>query len=278
MSNRSLWRKYKNSLLPTSEPHEVINPQVLDNEEIWKEAPKALFARWTSDFDCGEETSWWYVIKDCPFDISELKSNRRYKINKGKRLFRVERIVPAQYAHEIYEVQKAAFTTYPKKYRPQIECEVIEKKARTNWMAEDVVMYAAFFRETGEFAGVTLLTQREKCLDLNAQWVKPEFEKYCVNAALVEGMLSDWSKTYTEGAYVCDGERNILHETAFQDYLERYFGFRKAYCKLNIRYRPGIGWLVKCLYPFRKLLLRLGKIGIIHKINGVLLMEACARK
>lgn len=44
---------------------------------------KPYLARWTSSFDCGHETNWWYVIKDTPFDINELKKKRRYEIRKG---------------------------------------------------------------------------------------------------------------------------------------------------------------------------------------------------
>ena len=51
-----------------------------------------LLARWTSDWDCGYETEWWYCIKDTPFDISTLKSKRRYEINKGNKNFEVREI------------------------------------------------------------------------------------------------------------------------------------------------------------------------------------------
>ena len=82
---------------------------------------------------------------------------------------------------------------------------------------------------------------------------------------------SDYSR------YVCDGARNINHETAYQDYLEKYFGFRKAYCKLNIAYNPKIGWIVKCLYPLRGIFKKFDSIKIVHLINGVLKMEEYSR-
>ena len=47
----------------------------------------------------------------------------------------------------------------------------------------------------------------------------------------------EFSQKIGKNFYICDGERNILHETSFQNYLEKYFGFRKAYCKLNLKYR-----------------------------------------
>ena len=79
-----------------------------------------LLDRWTSDYDCGYEINWWYVIKDAPFDISALKSKRRYEINKGAKNFIVKEIVPTKYAEDIYHVSVAAYETYPKSYRPTI--------------------------------------------------------------------------------------------------------------------------------------------------------------
>ena len=54
--------------------------------------------------------------------------------------------------------------------------------------------------------------------------------------------------------YISDGARSISHGTNIHEYLESKFYFRKAYCLLNIRYRPLLGMCVGLLYPFRKLI------------------------
>lgn len=111
-------------------------------------------------------------------------------------------------------------------------------------------------------------------VELQVQRVNPEFEKFQINAALVHYLLEDHKEKLAQDSfYILDGARSINHETAFQDYLEKYFGFRKAYCKLHIAYNPKIKWLVKLLYPLRRLLLKLDSVGIIHKINAVMKME-----
>lgn len=273
MSKGVAWRYYKHAMIPVVPPHEKVDLSELENGALWKKNPKALLARWTTDFDCGYETNWWYLIKDEPFDINQIKAKRRYDINKGKRLFRVSRINPEQFIEEIYLTQVAAYEKYPAKYRPVADKEKVKERACCNWTKSNVWFYAAFFCDTGEFAGCALYTDAGKYLDFNAQWVKPKYEKHQINAALIEYVLEQWRIPLTNGYYICDGERNILHETAFQDYLERYFGFRKAYCKLFVRYRPGVGWVIRCLYPFRKLLKKLGDISIVHKLNAVLCME-----
>ena len=35
------------------------------------------------------------------------------------------------------------------------------------------------------------------------------------------------------GYYLCDGQRNIRHQTNFQEFLVKYFGFRYAYTREN---------------------------------------------
>jgi hypothetical protein len=79
------WGYYNHALLPTTAPHEEADVAALDNPETWK--PKGggrpLFARWTSHFDCGYETEWWWCVLDKPFDISALKNKRRYVVKQG---------------------------------------------------------------------------------------------------------------------------------------------------------------------------------------------------
>lgn len=274
MSEVPAWRYYKHAMVPNVAPHEDVDLSMLESGEIWKKNPKALLARWTTDFDCGYETNWWYLIKDEPFDIDQIKAKRRYDINRGKRFFRVTRIDPEQYLDDIYSTQVAAYAKYPAKYRPVVDRKKVAERVCYNWKKSNIWVYAAFFCETDEFAGYSLLTDTGEYLDFNAQWVKPEFEKYQINAALIAYVLDDWKTSLAQGYYICDGERNILHETAFQHYLERYFEFRKAYCNLHTRYRQGVGWIIRCLYPFRNFLKKLGSIALVHKMNGVLLMES----
>ena len=77
-------------------------------------------------------------------------------------------------------------------------------------------------------------------------------------------LLARWSTDWDCGCetdfwYVikdnpCDGARSFRHQTIFQDYLEKYFGFRKAYCRLHIKYKWYINIAVKLLYPLHGLL------------------------
>lgn len=101
----------------------------------------------------------------------------------------------------------------------------------------------------------------------------PESEKKGINAAMVAAIVEDYNDRLGKNFYINDGARSISHETNFQDYLEKCFGFRKAYCKLHIAYNPRIKWAVKVLLPFRKILCKFDEIGFIHQIDSVLKME-----
>lgn len=105
--------------------------------------------------------------------------------------------------------------------------------------------------------------------------VNPGSETKGINAAMVAGILEDHNDRLSKEFYVNDGARSIRHETAFQDYLEKYFGFRKVYCKLHIVYRFPINIAVKFLYPFRKKIKNNGKIGSL--VCSVLKMEEFKR-
>lgn len=117
----------------------------------------------------------------------------------------------------------------------------------------------------------------EDYIDFNILRVRPAYEKYAINAAIIYQIVIDNNEFMEKGGYICDGSRSIRHETAFQNYLEKYFGFRKAYCRLNIKYKPIIGVIIKVIYPVRKVLDKLDNIGIVHSINALLKMEEVIR-
>ena len=232
-------------------------------------------ARWTTDWDCGHETNWWYVIKDEPFDIKELKAKRRYEINKGLKNFEIIKITePEKYAQGIYEIVTDAYQDYPRAYRPQIEKESFIKGVK-NWNRYE--LYGAISKETGSLVAYARLFLHEGYSDFEQMKAIRSYEKRGVNAALVYGILDDYSCRLNHGFYICDGTRSTNHETAFQDYLEKYFLFRKAYCHLHVEYNPKIRWAIPILYNFRKVLLSFDKNKLTHAINVVLKMEEICR-
>ena len=270
------WKYYNHAAIPTCAPHQDADVSAIESGDIWNlNGKKPLLARWTTDFDCGYETNWWYVIKDTPFDINALKAKRRYEVNKGIKNFDVRVIDPREYKEELFYVQKSAFSAYPAKYRPKVEHDTFTESI-DNWT--DFKVYGAFFKETGKLCGYSFLGEKDNCAFFYVQKADPEYESYAVNAALVYGIVTDYDEFLKNGGYICDGEKSISHETAFQDYLEKYFDFRKAYCRLQIEYKPGFKSIVKLLFPMRRILSSLDSVKIVHQINSVMKMEELVRE
>lgn len=278
MDSNYKWKLYNKALLPISAPHESAATDELDRSEIWSKAywgEKPLLARWTSCYDCGYETNWWWVIKDSPFDIETIKSKRRYEIKKGLKNFEVRIINPTQYLDDLFKVQVAALSAYPEKYRPKTNFGSFQKSVEENWINKKV--YGAFSAETSELCGYAVLSVFDNYVGFKLLKVKPESEKFAINAAIVYCIVRDYNEKLSKSFYIADGERSVQHETAFQDYLEKYFEFRKAYCKLNIKYARGLYLIVCFLYPLRNFLKK-HDCRFLHKINGVLFMENIRRE
>lgn len=181
------WKYYNHAAIPMSAPHENVDITPVIDKTIWKMKGSPLFARWVTDFDCGYETNWWYVIKDTPFDITALKAKRRYEINKGIKNFEVKVIDPTEYKGELYSVQVEAFSAYPEKYRPSVDKQDFLSKI-DNW--NGFTIFGCFYRETGELTGYALLAEEsESYIDFKSMRTIPAYEKFSVNAALVEGVM-----------------------------------------------------------------------------------------
>ena len=271
------WTYYNHAAIPQTPPHEMPNMRPVESGDVWKIAGGGvpLLARWTTDFDCGYETNWWYVIKDTPFDIVSLKAKRRYEINKGDKNFQIRKIKPSEYPEEMFMIATSAYETYPSAYRPNITHEsFIDEVTKRDGL---YITYGAFSNSDGQLYGYACLREENGYIDFTELKVVPDMEKLSINAALVNKILNDYSDFIAAGGYICDGARNINHETAFQNYLEKYFGFRRAYCRLHICYNPKISILIKILFPLRKALYVFYKISFVHLINSVMKMEEICR-
>lgn len=268
------WKYYNHAAVPTSAPHNDVNIAPIVDGSVWSGFSEGtpLLARWTTDFDCGYERQWWYIIKDTPFDINALKSKRRYEINKGKKNFTTKVITPCHMVDELFLITIEAYSSWPKKYRPTVSLDSFKREIDT-WKNHTVI--GAFDNETKALCGYALLWETNEYVDFKSLRVIPQEEKRGINAALVAGILEYYEKRLCGGYYICDGSRSVRHETAFQEYLEKYFGFRKAYCNLRIAYSPKMKIAVSLLYPFRKLIKQTGKIGSM--VSGILRMEEISR-
>lgn len=269
------WRYYKHAMLSTGAPQESVNLQPIKDGSIWKQKGYPLFARYISDYDCGYPTEWWYCLKDSEYRIDTLNAKKRYRITKGRKFFIVKPINEDDYLDEIVDVQIEAYTQYPKQYRPNISRIELESENK-KWKKQSHTLFGAFRISDGKLCGFSLVNEFEHYCYFVQQKTKPESEKDEINAALVDGILSYYNERLNPDFPLVDGQRNLVHDTAFQEYLCKYFGFRYAYCRLNIVYRNWVKFIVNALYPYKEKIKK-GKGKISTRIYSVLKMEEIAR-
>lgn len=246
-----------------------------DNEK----KDKAFFAQYITAFDVTTPTKWWFTIKDDEYNLSTVKSKRRYEITKAKKFCYSKTINACDYTEQLFECYKESFTAYPEKYRPtyfdieefKTECE--------KWDSDrNQKVYAVFYTETNMLIGFCIVIERGKFLNLSQVKTNPNYEKYNSNAALIDYMLNDWNTRLSESdIIISNGSRNIKHETNFNAYLEKYFGFRKAYCNLKIVYKFPFGIIIKLLKPFKKIIMNSNN-SILYNLYCVLKLDDFATK
>jgi hypothetical protein len=270
------WKYYNYAVIPSTPPHIGPNLSCLSDGSVWKvDGGTPLLVRWATDFDCGYETEWWYLIKDDEMDIGKLKKKRRYEINSGLSNFNVKKISASDYAEQIYDVYLEAFQNYLNAGKPITKQEFIND-CLNHEMDPEIEYYGAFDKEDGKLAGYALNHVYENYVNFTTMKFAPRYLAKKVSAALIYIMLYDYLNLQKKN-YVNDGERSIRHITNFQDYLIKYFGFRRAYCRLHVEYRMIIRVAIKVLYPFRNIIRKVARNSLLNNISSLLDMEKIRR-
>ena len=256
------WEYYNHALVPTLPPHIDPDTSWMKDSTKWKEyagGKMPLFARWVSDFDCSEETQWWCIIKDTPFDIMSLKSNRRSLITRGLKRVDVKVIVPADYADQMANILIKEWKYYDDSYEEgndrREQTEEFKKLTRENLGNSEYL--GAFLKDTDTMIGYAIYNLFDDWIEYSVVKTDPEYLNTQVNAALAYFGVERYMRPGIK--YIHGGWRTMIHESNYQEYLLKNFGFRKAYCKLHIQYRPLMQIAVNVLYPLR---------GIIKKVKN----------
>ena len=122
----------------------------------------------------------------------------------------------------------------------------------------------AFLKDTDTLIGYSIYNLFDDWIEYSVVKTDPEYLNTQVNAALAYAGLERYMRPGIR--YIMGGWRTMIHDTNYQDYLLKNFGYRKAYCRLHIRYRPWMGALVIVLYPFRNLLKRHAHRGLLYQV------------
>ena len=267
------WKYYNHAAVSTAAPHEEVDLAPISDGSIWNLDGSPILARWTSNFDCAEETNWWYVIREAPFDIEAISPKERKSIRQALRKCYVKRQLLSENTKALYECYITAHRKYLKADKASTY-EEFDEWCRKN--SERLDCWCGYDNETNLMIGFITVQPFESHADSVTAKFNPDYSNRQVSDALYYCIL-EYYLNELKLRYVSSGTRNILHQTNTQEYKIRRFGYKKAYCKLNVAYSPKIKWAVKLLFPFRRALALFDSVKICHKINGVLKMEAIVR-
>lgn len=266
------WCYYNHAAIPTVAPHEEPDVAPINDKRIWSiSGGFPMFARWTTSFDCGYETNWWYLIREAPFEIESIPSKERKSIRQALRKSYAKKICFDDYIDDLYACYLSAYERYENADNLQTK-EMFEKLAEKGYDC-----WGSFDIETDVLIGYMTVLVCDSYAEIKAAKFNPKYLKQQASDSLYVTVLEHYLNECKK-KYICSGSRNINHKTGTQEYKIRRFGYRKAYCHLYMEYNPKVKKVVKLLYVFRKLLKYLDKITFIHQINAVLLMEEIVRE
>lgn len=275
------WQRYNGALLLSDPTGRTIptDQQALRNDaRLQVRQQHAILARWTSDHNLSTPTEWWYCLRDKPIDLSEFDTKQRYRIRQGLKNADYVRIMPSDQSliEQTWDVAVAAFAKYPAKYRPRLE--------RTSFLAtiaeqvQAMECWGCIDHDTQRLVGYAFCLVVGDIISLQVVKVDPAYLKREINAGLAYSICEEYLNRRGM-CCVSDGERNIRHETQYQQFLVRVLGFHYAYCHLNVVYNPLVGFAVKILYPFRKIIQSLGNHSkLIYNLYSLLRQEEICRK
>ena len=268
------WKFYNHAAIPTTAPHEPVNMKPIENGNIWQiEGGTPLLARWTTDWDCGYETNWWYCIRDGKFSLEELSPSSRKHIRQALKHNSIVRTkIEDSLVDELYRVYSEATSHY------ELADNIQDKGSFVSGLIErrtTVDLFLAYDLDNELLAYMTVRPEDG--------WVEIETAKFGEKAHKAQSSnalyytLLDYYLNKKKVQYVSSGSRSINHQTGTQEYKERVFGYRKAYCSLHVKYRPSVALLVKLAYPLRSFLNKFDKNTKMHQLNAVLKMEQFVR-
>ena len=228
-------------------------PQLSDSQCKTLLRKGGWMVRNTFDFDCGKETDFWYLIKDSFGGMDEHSQNERKKLRHAFRSFDYKLVDNELLKEKAFPIAKATYEDYQVSDRLMNEtvfAEYLDKCAKDRFD-----YWGAFDKETQELVGFCTAHLWENTCEYGLIGFQP---KYKHNASYpYYGFFYKMNEYYLgekKFKFVSDGARSITEHSNVQPFLEKNFNFRKAYCRLKIRYKWWFGAIVWVLLPFRNII------------------------
>lgn len=202
------------------------------------------------DFDCKEETNFWYIIKDSYSESDYNRKVRKY-IEKANAKFNIGRIARERMLDQGYDVYDKAHEHYTidDGFRLNRDGFLQEIQSMSDTEYE---FWGCIDRDTDILQAYCVCHIHNGMCWFKYSRANPEFlPKYYP----MYGMYDARHKYYLQVRkvkYVLTSARSITEHSNIQSFLIDNFGYRKAYCRLKIYYRPWLKLLVNVAFPFRR--------------------------
>ncbi len=202
------------------------------------------------DWDCGEETNFWHIVKTQYDEGFYSKKIRKY-IEKANAKFIIGIIGKDVMERQGYAVYVAAHKGYKiSAGNIMSEAEFING-IRNNDDSYDY--WGCIDRDTSVLQAFAIVRRQDKRAYFETSKVNPEFlPKFYP----MYGLYDARNRYYLDEMgyeYVDSGARTVTEHSNIQEFLIDKMGFRKVYCRMKLYYAPWLGLAVKLLYPFRRL-------------------------
>ncbi len=242
-----LWKKYQGGLIPENPPHVPVILTQAEQKYLLTESG-CWFIRWPSNWDIQTSSPWWYIIKDNFIGMEELSRNTRSKLRRALKKQYVIKVNAEEIIHNGYAVYKEAFRSYKTFLKPMSKQGFEDYVRSLN--PDTWEFFACYNMESNEMTAYSQNLVMNQSAEYKIIKLHPEFLKSYPSYALIFKM-NEYYLQEQGLKYVNDGSRSISHQTNIQQFLQDKFKFRKAFCKLNVRYKFWLALLIRLIFPFR---------------------------
>lgn len=258
---------YRNAWRYDGAPHDEAKLSEEEAKALLKQG--GLLVRNTFDYDCSEQTSFWYIIKDRFGGLEELSSRTRNKIRHALNYFEYKKIPYELFVSKVFPILEDTFAHY------KVHDRTMNREVFTTYLEScqkrHFDYWGIFKKDTEEMVGFCTVNNWGDCCEYGYTGVYSQYKSrgyypyYGLYYILNCHYLGD------EGfRYVSDSARSVTNHSEIQDFLIQHFNFRKAYCRLKVYYKWWMNIAVKLLYPFRKTITN-------PKVKALLNMESMTR-
>lgn len=258
---------YKGCWVNESAPHTT--SLMNDNEVKDYLSQGGFMLRNTYDFDTPEETSFWYILKDTFGGMSELSSSTRNCVRRSLKTIEYRKVTKDTLLRDgAYEVMVAACSAYKVKCEVPAEQDFIQ---RINELSEYHELWGGYLveNEQNKLIVFSINYITDNICEYQTFKCHPDYYRHYYPYYGLIYTMNEYYLVERGLKYVLDGARSITEHSNIQPFLEDKFKFRKAYCRLQIVYKPIFGFIVNTLYPIRKYM--------PSKVKAILYMEAMKR-